>query len=467
MTGSTRAEDDGTPPRAQVLIVDDEPEHADVMAEALRKPGHVCTIVNGLESAREELIHGAFDVVVTDLVMEHETAGLDVLSLVQEQQPDAATILVTAHGDIPTAKAALQGGAYDFIEKPLDLVVFRNLVDRAAETVLLRHRASRLEGQLEAAYGVEGIIGESAGIRGVINQIRKVAPSTIPVLVTGESGTGKELVAAAIHRLSKRAKQRYATFNTAGQSESLLEDQLFGHVRGAYTGADRDREGVFEYADGGTLFLDEIGDMPLSMQPRLLRVLESGEVIRLGSNDPKQVDVRFVSATNRDLRQASEDGAFREDLFFRIRGVEINIPPLRDRREDIPLLVNHAAGRFAAEMDQPIPTVSEPAMLRLVGYAWPGNVRELFNAVHRMVIASENDRIEVRDVPEEIRSSDADEDPSSLAGGSLAGVGLDRLEKEAIRQTLALTGGNREQTANLLGIGERTLYRKLKEYGLR
>lgn len=467
MTGPTPAEADATPPRAQVLIVDDEPEHADVMAEALRKPGHVCTIVNGLESAREELIHGAFDVVVTDLVMEHETAGLDVLKLVQEQQPDAATILVTAHGDIPTAKAALQGGAYDFIEKPLDLVVFRNLVDRAAETVLLRHRATRLEGQLDAAYGVEGIIGESPGIRGVINQIRKVAPSTIPVLVTGESGTGKELVAAAIHRLSKRVKQRYATFNTAGQSESLLEDQLFGHVRGAYTGADRDREGVFEYADGGTLFLDEIGDMPLSMQPRLLRVLESGEVIRLGSNDPKQVDVRFVSATNRDLRQASDDGAFREDLFFRIRGVEIRIPPLRERREDIPLLVNHAAGRFAAEMDQPIPVVSEPAMLRLVGYAWPGNVRELFNAVHRMVIACENDRIEARDVPEEIRSGDGDDDGTSLAGGSLAGVGLDRLEKEAIRQTLALTGGNREQTANLLGIGERTLYRKLKEYGLR
>ena len=202
--------------RAQVLIVDDEIEHAEVMAEALRKPGHVCTIVNGLEPARDELLHGAFDVVVTDLVMEHETAGLEVLKLVQEQQPDAATILVTAHGDIPTAKAALQGGAYDFIEKPLDLVVFRNLVDRAAETVLLRHRAARLEGQLDAAYGIEGIIGESAGIRSVINQIRKVAPSTIPVLVTGESGTGKELVAAAIHRLGKRASKRYATFNTAG-----------------------------------------------------------------------------------------------------------------------------------------------------------------------------------------------------------------------------------------------------------
>jgi two-component system response regulator HydG len=454
--------------RAQVLIIDDEPEHAEVMAEALRKPGHVCTIVHGLEPARDEIVHGAFDVVVTDLVMEHEQAGLDVLALVQEHQPDAATILVTAHGDVPTAKAALKGGAYDFIEKPLDLVVFRNLVDRAAETVLLRHRAARLEGQLDAAYGVEGIIGDSAGIRGVINQIRKVAPSTIPVLVTGESGTGKELVAAAIHRLSKRASKRYATFNTAGQSESLLEDQLFGHVRGAYTGADRDREGVFEYADGGTLFLDEIGDMPVSMQPRLLRVLESGEVIRLGSNDPRTVDVRFVSATNRDLRKASEDGAFREDLYFRIRGVEIRIPPLRERRDDIPLLVNHAAGRFAAEMDRPIPTVSEPAMLRLVSYSWPGNVRELFNAVHRMVIACDDDRIEVRDVPEEIRVEDHDDEASGgLGPGSLAGVGLDRLEKEAIRQTLALTGGNREQTANLLGIGERTLYRKLKEYGLR
>ena len=265
--------------------------------------------------------------------------------------------------------------------------------------------------------------------------------------------------------MSKRASKRYATFNTAGQSESLLEDQLFGHVRGAYTGADRDREGVFEYADGGTLFLDEIGDMPVSMQPRLLRVLESGEVIRLGSNDPRRVDVRFVSATNRDLRQASEDGAFREDLYFRIRGVEIRIPPLRERRDDIPLLVNHAAGRFAAEMDRPIPEISEPAMLRLVSYSWPGNVRELFNVVHGMVVTAEGNSIEIHDVPDEIRESESDEEHATMRG--LAGVGLDRLEKEAMRQTLAMTNGNREQTAKLLGIGERTLYRKLKEYGLR
>lgn len=450
--------------RAQVLLVDDEGEHAEVMADALRKPGHVCTIVNGVEAAKEELLHGSFDVVVSDLVMESETAGLEVLACAQEHQPDAETIIVTAHGDVPTAKAALKGGAYDFIEKPLDLVVFRNLVDRAAETVLLRHRAATLEGQLGAAYGFEGIIGNSAAIRQVITDIKKVAPSTIPVLVTGESGTGKELVAAAIHAHSKRANKRYATFNTAGQSESLLEDQLFGHVRGAYTGADKDREGVFEYADGGSLFLDEIGDTPLPMQPKLLRVLESGDVVRLGANDSRHVDVRFVSATNRDLKSMVGDGSFREDLYFRIRGAAIHIPPLRDRRDDIPLLVNHAAGRFASEMGREIPSVCEPAMLRLVSYDWPGNVRELFNTVHRMVISCDGDRIELRDVPEEVRSTIDDDSPTM---GSLAGVGLDRLEKEAIRQTLQLTAGNREKTAEMLGIGERTLYRKLKEYGLR
>ena len=459
------SEDGSEQLRAQVLIVDDEVEHAEVMADALRKPGHVCTIVNSLESAREELLHGSFDVVVTDLVMESQASGLEVLACCQEHQPDAETILVTAHGDVPTAKAALKGGAYDFIEKPLDLVVFRNLVDRAAETVLLRHRTATLEGQLGAAYGFEGIIGESAAMRQVISDVKKVAPSTIPVLVTGESGTGKELVAAAIHAISTRSKKQYATFNTAGQSESLLEDQLFGHVRGAYTGADRDREGVFEYADGGSLFLDEIGDMPLPMQPKLLRVLESGDVVRLGSNDPRTVDVRFISATNRDLRELVAAGEFREDLFFRIRGAAIHIPPLRDRRDDIPLLVNHAVGRFAAEMNRSIPSVSEPAMLRSVSYNWPGNVRELFNAVHRMVISCEGEKIELRDVPEEIRSEDQGEDSPSM--GSLAGVGLDRLEKEAIRQTLQLTAGNREKTAHMLGIGERTLYRKLKEYGLR
>ena len=460
-----------SPLHAQVLIVDDEVDHAEVMAEALRKPGHVCTIVNGLESAQDELLHGTFDVIVTDLVMGSETAGLEVLKLAKQHQPDAETIMVTAHGDVPTAKAALQGGAYDFIEKPLDLVVFRNLVNRAAETVMLRHQNSDLRGQLKSAYGFEGIIGESAAMRRIIGTIQQVAPSNLPVLITGESGTGKELIAAAIHKHSKRAAKRYVTFNAAGQSESLLEDQLFGHVRGAYTGADRDREGVFEYADGGTLFLDEIGDMPLTMQAKLLRVLETGEIVRLGSNDPRRTDVRFVSATNRDMKAQVASGAFREDLYFRIKGAEIHVPPLRERREDIPRLVQHFVGRFAADLNKAVPTVTEPAMMRLVAYPWPGNVRELLNVVQRMVVMCNEPAMDVRHVPEDVRTPDTDDNSSvgggGGGGGGLAGVGLDKLEKEAIRQTLAMTGGNREQAAHLLGIGERTLYRKLKEYGLR
>jgi DNA-binding NtrC family response regulator len=457
---------------AQVLIVDDEVDHAEVMAEALRKPGHVCTIVHSLEEAKDELLHGTFDVIVTDLVMGSETAGLEVLKLAKEHQPEAETIMVTAHGDVPTAKAALQGGAYDFIEKPLDLVVFRNLVHRAAETVLLRHQNLSLRGQLSSAYGFEGIIGESLAIRRIIATVKQIAPSNIPVLITGESGTGKELIAAAIHKHSKRAGKRYVTFNAAGQSETLLEDQLFGHVRGAFTGADRDREGVFEYADGGTLFLDEIGDMPLTMQAKLLRVLETGEIVRLGSNETRKTDVRFITATNRDLRANVASGAFREDLYFRIKGTEVHVPPLRERRDDIPRLVNHFAGRFAAQLGKPVPTITEPAMMRLVSYPWPGNVRELMNLVQRMVVMIESGKaIDVRDVPEDIRSPEGD-DNSSIgggggAGGTLAGVGLDKLEKEAIRQTLGMTGGNREHAAKLLGIGERTLYRKLKEYGLR
>ena len=450
---------------AQILIVDDEVEHADVMADALRKPGHVCTIVYDLAGAEEELRHGTFDVIVTDLVMEDQTTGLKVLALAKEHQTDAETIMVTAHGDVPTAKAALKGGAYDFIEKPLDLEVFRNLVNRAAQTVLLRHQNVRLQGQVDAAYGFEGIIGESAAIRKIISTIKQVAPSDLAILISGESGTGKELVAAALHKHSKRAAKRFVPFNAASQSETLLEDELFGHVRGAYTGADRDREGVFEYADGGTLFLDEIGDMPLMMQSKLLRVLETGEVVRLGSNESRRTDVRFVSATNRDLQALMREGKFREDLYFRIKGAQIEVPPLRDRREDVPMLVNHALGKFASQLGRPIPTITQPAMMRLVAYSWPGNVRELLNVVQKMLVMGEAaDVVDVRDVPEEVRADGAQE---TTGLGSLAGVGLDRLEKVAIRQTLAMTGGNREQAAQLLGIGERTLYRKLKEYGLR
>ncbi len=476
-------------PRAQVLIVEDEPDHADVMADALRKPGHVCTIVTGVAEAIRELKGGVFDVVVTDLRMpssggavfedrsvaaDGADAGMVVLAAAGSLQPSAETIMVTAHGDVPTARSAFKEGAYDFIEKPLDLEVFRNLVNRAAETVLLRHQNEELKDELDLA-GFEGLIAVSEPMRRVLNTVKTVAASNIPVLITGESGTGKELIARAVHRNSRRSAGRYVTFNCAGQSESLIEDQLFGHVRGAYTGAEKDREGVFEYASGGTLFLDEIGDMPVSMQPKLLRVLEQAEVVRLGSNDPRPIDVRFVSATNRDLREASREGSFREDLFFRINGSHIHLPPLRERREDIPPLVMHGIATFAEQLaaDKPRPIISDQAMLKLTGFDWPGNVRQLLNSIQNMVVTAlgpadpdEQVVLGLEHLPPDIREAEMSiAEPSS--GGSLAGTSLDQIEKRAIRETLRLTGGNREQAASLLGIGERTLYRKLKEYGLR
>lgn len=479
--------------RAQVLLVEDEADHAEVMADALKKPGHVCTIVHDVDAAMEELRLGAFDVIVTDLRMpasagKHGTApdggdaGLKVLEAARRLQPGAEVVMVTAHGDVPTARAAFKHGAYDFIQKPLDLEVFRNLINRAAETVLLRHRNSELTGKLESA-GFEGLIAESEPMRRVLRTVKTIAPSNLPVLITGESGTGKELVAAAIHRNSRRSTNRYVTFNCAGQSETLLEDALFGHVRGAFTGAEKDREGVFEYASGGTLFLDEIGDMPMTMQAKLLRVLESGELVRLGSNEARKADVRFISATNRDLKEMVAAGTFRGDLYFRINGSHVHLPPLRDRREDIPPLVRFAVDKYAAQLspDAPSPRITDAAMMRLTSYAWPGNVRQLMNVAQSMTVLAMSDAgggaggsgesvIDVRHVPEEIREGDGPElatDDGGAAAGSLAGTTLEQIEKRAIRETLRLTGGNREQAAKMLGIGERTLYRKLKEYGLR
>lgn len=474
-------------PRAQILIVEDEHEHAEVMADALRKPGHVCTIVNSVSEAMEELRAGSFDVIVTDLRMPNSAgvqtpggavagdggdAGMRVLDAARNLQPDAETIMVTAHGDVPTARTAFKHGAFDFIEKPLDLSLFRSLVNRAAETVLLRHHGGELS-ELVQHDGFEGIVAGSEPMRRILATVKTVAPSNLSVLITGESGTGKELIASAIHKHSARAGKRFVAFNCAGQSESLIEDALFGHVRGAFTGAEREREGVFEYASGGTLFLDEIGDMPLSMQAKLLRVLETGDVVRLGSNDARKTDVRFVSATNKDLQKSIAAGEFREDLFFRIKGALIHLPPLRDRREDIPRIVRHAAAKFSEQLQCPVPDVTDAAMLRLTAFSWPGNVRQLLNVVQNMVVTAMGEganTLDARHIPDDIVTQDEDEEVNGgamTAGGSLAGTSLEALEKRAIRETLRLTAGNREQAAKLLGIGERTLYRKLKEYGLR
>src|SRR4051812_16668852 len=307
--------------KTNILIVDDEEEHAQVMCEALQRLGHRCDVSYNLAEARSRLGQRGYGVVVTDLMMDGRCDGMEVLRAAKQIDPPPPVLLVTAHADIPTCKQALSEGAYDYIEKPLDLDYFRAQVNRAAERAYLQKQNLALQEQLIDTAGFEGIVGSSSAMQKVVQTARQVATSDIPVLILGESGTGKELIARAIHNNSRRRKQKLVALNCAGFAPTILEDELFGHVRGAFTGASTDREGRFEHADKGTLFLDEIGDMPQDMQAKLLRVLESGELVRLGSNEPIHTDVRLISATNQKLDEMVADKHFREDLYFRIKGV--------------------------------------------------------------------------------------------------------------------------------------------------
>ena len=452
--------------KSNILVVDDEREHAQVMCEALTRQGHKCDLAYNLPEARSRLDRRRYDVVVTDLVMDGKRDGLDVLNHARQQHPAPPVVLVTAHGAIRTYKEAMALGAFDFIEKPLDLEDFRAQVNRAAEQAALQRQNEILREQLSEmgeSSGFEGMIGNSSAMQKVVQTARQVAASDIPVLILGENGTGKELVAKAIHQNSKRRKKHMVIMNCAGFAPTILEDELFGHVKGAFTGAATDREGRFEHADGGTLMLDEIGDMPAEMQAKLLRALENGEVVRLGSNEPIQVDVRIISATNRNLDEMVAEKQFRQDLYYRINGVTIRIPPLRERREDIPLLLHYFLQRSADEESKPIEGIDPEAQKYLLSYSWPGNVRQLQKVVKQMVVLATGPTVTVDTLPPEIRPA-----PSDPVGGlnNLVGISLEQAERELIRNTLKQTNGNREQAAKILGIGERTLYRKIKEYGL-
>ena len=452
-------------PKSSILVVDDEADHAEVMCEALERQGHTCDVTNSLAEASAKLDRRRYDVVVTDLRMEGERDGIEVLKLAKALHPPPPVVLVSAHNDVPTSKAALAEGAYDYIVKPLDLDEFRAVVNRAAGVAALRRQNAELEERALADGTFGGIVGRSRAMQQVIRTARQVAPSDLPVLILGESGTGKELVARALHAASTRRRQRLVALNCAGLSESILEDELFGHVRGAYTGAQTSREGRFEHAHGGTLFMDEIGDMPAAMQAKLLRVLENGEVVRLGSNEPIKVDVRLISATNRDIEAMVAERNFREDLYFRIKGVTITVPPLRDRREDIPPLVAHFLKLAADRYAKPVPAVSPDARQRLMAFGWPGNVRQLKSTVENLVVLCDGPEITADDLPVEINPA-AGGPPRAGGMDNLVGISIEAAEKELIRNTLKLVGGNREQAATILGIGERTLYRKIKEYDL-
>ena len=450
--------------KSNILVVDDEREHAQVMCEALTRLGHRCDVTYNLAEAQNKLARKEYDVVVTDLVMEGRREGLDVMREALSKTPPPPVVLVTAHADIPTCKQALHEGAYDFIEKPLDLDYFRAQVNRAAEKAALQKENQVLQAQVMESAGFEGIVGKSQAMQRVVTTARQVASSDIPVLIMGESGTGKELIARAIHNNSRRRKERLVALNCAGLSESILEDELFGHIKGAFTGAQGEREGRFEHADGGTLFMDEIGDMPAAMQAKLLRVLENGEVVRLGSNEPIKVDVRLISATNRNLDEMVAERKFREDLSFRINGIKITIPPLRERREDIPLLIHFFVQQSAERYGKVIDAITPDAQQVLMSHPWPGNVRQLKNVIENMVVLTTKQKLDVDSLPSDLRAAV----PTDHVGGmnNLVGISIEQAEKELIRNTLKLVNGNREQAAKILGIGERTLYRKIKEYDL-
>jgi DNA-binding NtrC family response regulator len=452
-----------------ILVVDDERDHADGIAEALEKLCAKAIPVYTGKDALEILRSRQIDIVVTDLKLGGDIDGLSILEEAKGQNSDTEVILITAYGTIDTCKEAIRQGAFDYLVKPIDIGQLRTLVTQAGKKVAAAHaRQMQQPPAGEDGFKFEGVRGINPVMEGIFEVLRRVAPTNISVLIEGRSGTGKELLARAIHNNSKRWDKPFRPVNCAGLTETLLESELFGHAKGAFTGAAEDRKGLFEVADKGTLFLDEIGDMAQSSQAKLLRVIEDGVVIPVGSTKPVMVDVRIISATNHDLPKLIEEKKFRQDLYFRIKGVNVSLPALRDRPEDIPLLIDYFLAEAVEEVGSEVTDITEAAQEILIAYEWPGNIRQLRNAIRTMVVMCDRDKLDVQDIPPDIaqRRQLAAGPSASLRKGGLAGVSLDELEKQAIAETLAKTNGNREQAAKILGIGERTLYRKIKEYNL-
>lgn len=453
---------------AFILIVEDETAHGEAVAEGLRRQGHACHLVASGPEAIESVRNHPPHVVVTDYKLEGEMDGMDVIREVKRLSPSTEVILITAYGSEQLARDALRPDskcrAYDYLIKPLDLQEVREVVDRAARQAMATRENENMRQQLDQAFNFEGIVGTSDEMRRLIKRLKLIADSKITVLIIGESGTGKDLIAQAIHVNSPRKAKPYRVINCAGFNENLLESELFGHVKGSFTGATIDRRGLFEAADGGTLFLDEVGDMPPAMQAKLLRVLENGEVLPVGSNDVRKVDVRVIAATHRDLRELVEQEKFREDLLYRLHQVSLQIPPLSRRREDIPLLIDHFIRRANEEYDKQVEGITPQARRKLMNYSWPGNVRQLKSTIDSMAVLAPGKTLDMDDLPDEVRGST---EIVPVSTSTLAGMTLQEAERFLIEHTLKLTGGNREKAAKMLNIGARTLYRKLKEYGVR
>ena len=445
--------------KGRILVVDDEANARTALAEILREEGYaVETAADGFKAlARFE--EACPDLVLTDLKMPGMD-GVQLLKKLHEQVPEVPVVLMTAFGAVETAVNAMREGATHYLMKPLNTVELLVVLERSLENSRLRRETKTLRDQLTERYRFENIIGVAPQMQQVFKTIAQVAPSRATVLLSGDSGTGKELVAAAIHHRSPRAGGPFVRLHCAALAESLLESELFGHERGAFTGADRRREGRFEQASGGTLFLDEIGEIPASTQVKLLRVLQEHEFERVGGNQTIKADVRVIAATNRDLKAMVAEGTFREDLYYRLNVINIRLPTLRERASDVPALARHFLEKYARDNGKAVSRITDLALASITSYPWPGNVRELENVIERAVVLTDGDAIDVEHLPPDLAAARSKSDVPVIPGASMLDI-----ERYAILQTLEACGGSTGRAAEVLGISVRKIQYKLHEYG--
>jgi len=479
-----KAEQRSTIP-VKVLPVDNDKDLARAMTESLERIGLDCACAtSGPEGARM-LNQNIYDIVVTDLMM-NDVDGMGILKLAKDTQADCEVILVTGHATVPRAVQAMRERAFNFLEKPITPKRLQAVVSKAVESVRLKKQNEQLHSRLDERFGFNNLIYASASMKNVVERLKRIAPTDAGVLITGETGSGKDVVAQAIHQNSPRKKKSFVAINTGAVAEHLVESELFGHVKGAFTDAISDRQGKFEYADGGTLFLDELGDMPMATQIKLLRVLEEREITRVGDNKPIPVNVRVLAATNKDLEKEIDEGRFRSDLYFRLKIVTVHMDPLRQRREDILPLADFFRKQANKKNGRSVKTFTQELRRWLLDYQWKGNVRQLKNVVESLVVMDIDNELGMDDLSPDLHdgqivvaktaidsSSGDDVDIDVLQPGSadasstLVGKSLKEIERWAIEHTLTLANHNREETARILGISERNLYRKLREYELK
>jgi DNA-binding NtrC family response regulator len=457
-TATTEREPAPARPGAPIVLIEDDETLRDSLAEYLESKGYaVSKAARGEEGIAQ--VDSETEVVITDFKLPGQS-GLEVLREVRRKNPTTEVVIVTGYGSIDSAVEAMKEGAYHYVTKPVNPTVLVRILGELTHRRRLETEVALLRQQLDEQYGFENLIGRSAGMRRVFDVIRQVAPTRTTILITGESGTGKELVARAIHQNSPRKNARFVAINCAALPATLLESELFGHEKGAFTGATQRRLGLIQAANGGTLFIDEVAELEPALQVKLLRVLETRQVMPLGSNREEPVDIRILAATHQDLEKRVQEGRFREDFLYRLKVVNIQLPPLRDRREDIPLLARAFLEQAVKDNGLSPRRFTPETLSRLSSYHWPGNVRELRNVVESAAVLSSDETIGIDDLPPPVV-----ERPSSGAGGLFhVGMTMDELERQAILATLKATGGNRTRAAEQLGISLRTLQRKLKEY---